>query len=108
LVVDRCAYVPTDADKTFITKTLNTPKLRPRDIYRSLILTKLLGLEVDLNALQHIYGRMDKDFKENMIITATFFRQDKKILKSFMENFDLSNMSQMFVEHMKVRRNEGN
>lgn len=106
LVIERCAYVPTEADKSHVEAILKSSK-KPLEIYRSLLLTKLWNAEIDLQAIAHVYSRMDKDFKENMIVTATFFNQHKKDLKIFFEQFDVTTLEGMFLNELTIRRNEG-
>ena len=106
LIIDRCAYVPTQADKDFIEKTLSSTK-KPRELFRALILTKLWGGKIDEDTVANIYARIDKNFKENMIITATFFSQEKSFLQNFVENFEIRDLDALFLEDLVVRRNEG-
>ena len=69
LVVDRCAYIPTAAEKEFVAKVLKTAQ-KPRDIYRSLLLSRLWGAEPtvdEIASMINIYSRMEENFHENMV-----------------------------------------
>ena len=106
VVIDRCAYVPTPGDMKFVEATLKSTK-NPRELFRALLLTKLWDGKVDEKDMANIYSRIDKDFKENMVVTATFFSQDKKFLKEFIENFDIKQLDSLYWDDLTVRRNEG-
>ena len=62
--------------------------------------------EIDVSKIDNLYKRQDETFVENMVIMQAFFSQSDREVNSLMTDFQITNLENLILENVQVRRNE--